>query len=348
MSWITAARRAVGLTAAIAFLAAFTPGCAKKITTVNAAYTTPEGVFTSKARLYLAEDAPIGLAIYWDRTGNGPSPDDSLLEIDPTYLDGPGAIHATILDQTVASAYQSFRREANGGLRQLQDYPLLPKRRWLDTHWELYNFTDLAPSSYAPPTYIGRGIVSGVVTRTSPLTNFAQLVGPGITPIFLDFQIFLDHESLPDSVFTPQDSIFGIHWTEVPNAAGYWIQVYSFTGDAFEKIRSAAPAPIYANKSRDNLIVFVPAPADSYRINFSPGEILTYTPLILGHQYLARISAVDATGGLIGYSYGDSDQIIGFPPADSLFASKFTRFPLGAYRVNPKHPTSIPRLTLRH
>lgn len=342
MSWITAARRAVGCAGAIALLVALVPGCAKKITTVNAAFTTPEGIFNPNARLFLAPDSPIGVNVYADLTGNGPSPDDTFLVSYPAYLDGPGAIHATILDQTVASAYQSFRREGNGGLRLLQDYPLLPKRRWLDTHWELYNFTDLSPSSYSPPTYIGRGIVSGVVTRTSPLTNFAQLVGAGIVPIFLDFQIFLDRQSLPDSVFSPQDTIFALHWSEVPNATGYWIQIYSFTGDAFEKIRSAAPAPIYANKSRDNLVAFVPAPADSYRITVSPGQVLTYTPLIIGHQYLARISAVDASGGLIGYSYGDSDQIIGYP-ADG----QYVRFPIGAYRVNPKHPTSIPRLTLK-
>jgi len=305
-------------------------GCAKKITRVDSSYDAPEGTPTGQARLIVRPDIPIQYARYFDRLNVGaPIPVDTLFsrfDIFPSVLDtlasghirdtvitiyetGPGAVSGLIADSTAASTYQVLRRESGGGFRVAHDYVLNPKRRWIDTGWEAYAFTDPIPSSYRPPTYLGRGLFSDQVTRASPLTNRGTLTSSFVDTLRFNYQGQIEDKDLPDSTYTPPDSVFGLHWAQVAGADGYWIQIYQFTGNASEQIRSSLPASLYLGNSRDFFVGFVAAPADSYRLGESGAIVLTRRTIINHQDYLARITAVNASGQLLAHSYGRPTRV---------------------------------------
>jgi len=336
-----------GLMLACAALTLATTGCTKKQTLVDPSYSQPEGVSVPDARLLLKSDIPITYLSYFDRLNvGGPTPSDTLfttphdtlesghirLGIFQIYESSPGAIGGEILDHTPASSYQALRRESGGGFRVLQKSALIPIRRWLDSEWEAYLFTDPAPSSFQPPTYIARGLFAGAVTSASPLSNRSLLVPTSFDTLFFDYQGRIDPNDFidaNDSTYTPPDSIFGLHWAQVSGAAGYWIQIFQFTGDAFEQVRSSAPAPLYLNKSRDFFVGFVPAPADSYRLGTPGADVLTRRTLLNHQDYFARISAVDGTGRLLAYTYGRPTRVPGG------VRNTWSVFWRGAIRIRP-------------
>jgi len=307
-----------------AVLALGLAGCAKKITQVDSSYDAPEGTPTGQARLLVRPDIPIEYIEYFDRLNVGaPTPVDTLFYTPyntlasghvkvgefTLYESGPGAVSDLIVDSTAASTYQVLRRESGGGFRVAHDYVLNPKRRWLDTGWEGYAFTDPIPSSYRPPTYLGRGLFSDQVTLTSPLTNLGVVTSNFVDTLRFNYQDQIELRDLPDSTYTPPDSIFGLHWAQVAGADGYWLQIYQFTGNASEQIQSSLPAALYLDKSHDFFVGFVPAPADSYRLG-EPGAIILSRRTIVNHQdYFARITAVDASGQLLAHSYGRPTRV---------------------------------------
>src|SRR5262249_29657136 len=146
-------------------------GCAKKITQVDASFTTPEGTFSSSAHLIVQDDLPTRIFTFLDRPPLGGGAEDTLISIDLAYPVGPGAIDGLVIDGTPATGYEVLRQESTGGYAQLKDFMLRPAVRWLDTGNEAYRFTDTAPAGASPYTYVGRGVVGGVVTTASPLTN---------------------------------------------------------------------------------------------------------------------------------------------------------------------------------
>ncbi len=293
-------------------------GCAKKVTSADPNYTAPEGRLSADARLIVFPDAPITVQTWGDAEPEGPGAGDSLVSTEQVYLLGPGAIHGTIFDGTAASAYQVLRRDPNGGYRQLKDYVLNPVRRFLDSQWELYTWDDTRPSGYAPASYLGRGVVAGAVTPTSPLTNPGELAGTAIADLAYT------------GLTAPPDSNITMKWRPVSGAKGYWMHVYQFKGGPEERILSASPAPFVPNLTRDFFVGYVPAPADSYKIGMPGALVLTRRTLLMSIEYLVRVSAVDASGRMIATTYGVNDVV----PGDK----SYRRFRLGAVKVQPKRP----------
>jgi hypothetical protein len=313
--------RAVALAIAVG-LALTMAGCAKKVTSVDASYTAPEGQRDADARLIVYADAPLTVELWADLPPDGPLlPDGSHDDADTlvsrqTFPVAPGTLHGTIFDGTAASGYQVLRRESNGGFAQLKDFVLTPSLRFLESHWETYTFSDGQPSGFQPPSYVGRGLVSGVVSAASPLTNVAELAGADIP------------ELTYAGSSSPRDSNIAMSWEPVAGAAGYWIQIYQFTGDAESELLASQPAPLVSNFARIFFVGYVPAPATSYKLGHSGALVLTRRTLLNSAEYLVRITAVDDRGRMVGFSYGDWEYVRG--------TGFYVRYRLGAVKVTPR------------
>lgn len=293
-------------------------GCSKKITRVDSAYTQPEGTPSADARLVIYPDVPVQIEVWGDVLPPGRGPEDTIQTVELRYLSGPGTIHGTIFDGTPASGYQVMRRESNGGFLAIEDFVLPPIRRWLQSQWEAYQFTDADPSGFSPATYLGRGVVAGVVTQSSPLTNRGLLTSGTV-----DTLRYLGNRA-------PLDSLITMKWQPVAGAVGYWMQIYQLIGSNAEKLLSASPAPISTVKTRENFVGYIAAPADSFKIGQTTAQIFTYVPLISGIEYFVRVSAVDSQGRMIAFTYGDEETLLG--------VDNYRTFLLGAVKVLPTPP----------
>ena len=350
------ARAAILAGVALAVLGA--AACTKKVTTVDANFTAPEGVASSGARLVVWREAPNQLYIFKRAVESDP-PEPDTLEDSLSFSSGvPGQLHGAILDSTAASAYQVYRREPNGGALGLYDFTSAPARRWLDRGWETYHFVD--PDTSLPShTYRGRGVVGGVVTLSSPLTNEASDTVRAVAGIAYTGQTGFD----PAGDASPLDSLFLMEWETVPNAAGYLIHVYQPGFNlitAEENILSGMPAPLFIGKSRDILVAYLPAPSPpgptvSFRMP-SPGarppeaRVMTVRETRFGQEYRVRIAAVDAFGQLLAYTPGNfSQRLTGLLPGGrTLPGTHYAVFRLGGVRVVPSRPTPpVPRARAR-
>ena len=106
-------RRIAALTAFVVVALALA-GCTKKLTSVDPAFTAPEGHTAPDARLILHTDQSVTLETWADLPPDGADPTDTLLTTE-TVAFAPGTLHGLILDGTPASGYQVLRREGNGG-----------------------------------------------------------------------------------------------------------------------------------------------------------------------------------------------------------------------------------------
>jgi hypothetical protein len=294
---------------ALAASALLTLSCSKKPTGVDASYTTPEGRPSDASRLTVWTTSPNSAARYTDLAPIGPGPEDVFLGTASYRRYPDGTLLGMLFDGTQASGFQVLRREPNGGLVSLDDFVHPPTRRWLDGKWELYEFIDPQPSS---PTYIGRGLIAGQVTESSPLTNEAKLGGTTtVSNIPLSF---------------PTDTT--VLWGSVTGAAVYIAHIYQLReAPPLEQILSGAPAPIYRGLSRDFFLGIPDTPQTIGRNLPFAGTVLTRRDMPPA-QYLARISAIDANGQLIAYSVGDS--------LDVTREGGYERFPSGA-AILPRH-----------
>jgi hypothetical protein len=308
---------ALGVLAAVA-------GCAKKVTSVDAGYTTLEGRPDANARMLAWYDTPDTVLVYRDLGTPGPSPDpdaetDTLYERVATYATGPGIIHTLLIDKTPALGYQFYRYASNGGLQQLTDYTIAPSVKWLSSGWEMYSLTDASPSGYRPSTYVGRGLLEGKVTTNSPVTNLAIATGTSPSAATIKFT----------ANTSPTDSLFQMSWTPAAGAAGYWIHIYQFQSSATLETRrsSGAPAPILDGGVKHVFVGYVDGSTTSYKLGQPGAEVLTFTAPIRGQSYYVRITAVDAHGNVIAWMHGDSQlhMLDGF----------YEYIPLGAVLVNP-------------
>lgn len=329
-------RRIVALTA-FALVTLAVAGCTKKVT-VDPGYTMPEGRYQADARMILYPDISIPVEVWRDTVPEGPSDTDWLLYSETVTL-SPGSMYGAIMDGTPATAYQVLRRERNGGFSQLSDYLLNPSQRFLDSQWEMYVFQDAHPSGYSPATYVGRGVVAGQVTTSSPLTNLAEQVEPAtVQPLIYTGEAF------------PADSNISMSWRAVDDAVGYWIQIYDFKGTTEERLLSAQPAPFVTSKIRNMFVGYVAGQAStSYHIGDPGALVLVQHPLLKGVQYSVRISAVNAQGRMIAFTYGPSARlsdnypgIIRFmyqDPATGSSQARYKYYRLGAYVVMPSNPS---------
>ena len=337
-----------GLLAAVAMAALSLFGCAEKITTVDPSFTAPEGAASTQAGLGVWREIPNHLYIY--RRGNldaDPPIPHVLVDSVTMATTLPGQIHGVIRDSTTSNSYQVYRREPNGAYRELYDFSAVPARRWFDRGWEIYHFTD--PDTVVPTrTYLGRGVVGGGATLASPLTNEASDLVRSVENITYTGGTGFNVVGDP----APLDSLFQMKWQKVTNAVAYYIHVYQWSFNLIqleEQIASGMPAPLFIGKSRDILVAYMPAPNPSpSEVTFTmptPGarpaeaRILTCRETRYGQEYLVRISAVDANGQLIAYTYGsNSQELTVLPDGTTLPSSVFAVFPMGAVKVVPSRP----------
>jgi hypothetical protein len=276
-------------------------GCASKVTRVDASYVSPEGTPSANTSLVVFEDREVLSYVYLDFSPPGPDPGDVLSDVVSYRRGTPGMVHGMIADGTAASGFQVFRTEAGGGTRQLLDYPTVPKHRWLDTGWELYAFSDGAPTTDPKPTYQCRGLIEDAATVNSPLSNRGILSDTSLVNLHLR----VIHE-LPPAYYT--DSLFTVTWDAVPKTAYYTLQVYTLRGDLRsepERIVAAAPAPFFDGKADDIYSVLVAGNKTSYKLETPALRLLTRRRTFYDKDYLARVAAIDSSGRMIGFSFGD-------------------------------------------
>ena len=290
--------------AALAIVAAMmsTAGCAKKKLTVDPTFTTPEGLPSANARLIVYQD--IGNLVYAKHEFPPNSGVFLLDSIFTVYNFGPGTVQGTVLDGTAASGYQMLRREAGGGFAAFKDFALTPAVRWLQSHWEAYAFNDQPDVGYQPPTYEGRGILSGSITTGSPLTNEATLNGSSVG----------DVRVLQPRIDTcPGDELPSVTWTAVPSAAAYLIQTFQYRGDirvGSEKFVYGIPAPVAIGKVHDYFIGIIPPTTTTYKLGDPGALILQNVPMIGPDRFFFRVSAVDSSGRLIGCTVGSHPDTV--------------------------------------
>jgi hypothetical protein len=323
----------------LALLALAAAGCGHKINRVVDPHAVVEGRLDTTAVLLVWPDTPVTISVWADSVPVGPakqgeeeSDKDNIISTFTYAREAPGVLHTMVLDHTNASGYQMFRRSADGGFEAMTDYTLLPSRKWLSTQWELYELTDRHPSTYSPATYLGRGLLSGVVGPNSPMTNEALFAG-----------------SLPTATITyqdslgPADSLFRMTWSSVPGAAGYWVHVYQFRNTASndEVRQSGTPAPIWNGRVKDQFVGYVPAaatpgPFASYTLGGPGARVLMFTPPIHGQEYLVRVTAVDPNGRVTAFMGGGR-----FDDKIEQGDGTYNRVSVAATRVTPSKGKAV-------
>lgn len=322
-------RRPLALAAMMFALGALAlTGCSKKLTTVDSGYTTPEGTPTANAKLVVYPDKATQRLYYLDLPPPGPDATDPLDRVQ-TYRNGTDqTAHGVILDGTAANGYQVLRVENGGGLRVLKDFTSWPVQRWLDTGWELYSFDDNDSTRALPAQYEGRGMVSGVVSGSSPITGISTITDTSVTDIHVSI-IFGNRGLIPPEPYI--DSLFTLQWTPVNGAAAYILDVYQLRGDLRsedERALSGVPAPLFFGRTKDIYIQLLPPTVTRYKLGDAVGTTLTRTQTFYGRVYSARVTALDAQGKMIGFSSGDLR--LG-PGGDG----EYSIYPLGSIEVSP-------------
>ncbi|HET9327341.1 MAG TPA: hypothetical protein VFQ05_11245 [Candidatus Eisenbacteria bacterium] len=265
----------------------------------------------------------------WSSPGTGEVFQDTYLSEELVYAAGPGATRGFIFDFTPASEFEILRKNG-GSFLPIFDYLLPPARRYLGFNTDVFEFSDRSPGS--SPEYIGRGTASGTVVSGAPKTN----IGTGGSDPLPSGITLTSVNGLDPRVPPPVDSIFRLAWSEVPNAAGYWVHVYQFAGqDSADLVATGLPSPTYLGVTQDQLIVFVPAdPSADLTI------VRTKYPLLTGLLYQARITAVDDSGRLIARSHKNLADLMAdlTTPADWL--ANFEDYSLfrkeGSYSISPR------------
>jgi len=312
---------------ACALAATLLSSCSSKVTAVDSSYTMPEGVTSPYAQMVVWNDQPTVMRFYHDNQPADPDVTDSLLFVSPLAAYPAGTHRGMIIDSTQADRYQIFRTEGNGGVRQLFNFALMPTRKWLQTLTEAYSFADQSPIGLS--SYIGRGLVSGVATPTSPLTNFPTVSTGALANINLD------------AVWYGNGKI-KLKWDQVPNAARYIVQVYTFRADIGSlenQVLSGVPAPLYDGEVSDDFVGFVPANVNLYFVGDSTRsdiKVIQVRPMIAGSSKFVRMAALDGQGHMIGITLGDPDPLKAFAHGDmglvrnALGIGTYMLYPLGA------------------
>jgi hypothetical protein len=361
-------RRPFGAAAATLVFAALTlSSCAERITNMTAENGPfPEGV-QANSDLILHMDTPIRV-MDWLQVGQSDvdtDETDDVLRSEVEFYDfGPGTLIGTVIDSSDAAQFDIFRQEAAGGYAQLQDVLVHPSKSWLQSHTEIYRFTDPAPAG-GLGAYVGRGIVNGTVTVNAPLTNRATILRSAVAG---DLKYLgnvaggTDVNGIPITTFpdTTHDSLFTMRWRRVNGAAGYWITVCPPTNATLSGAalyRSALPRPLLPERIPESYVLYYPQPASpdtaivhklvgdgELSAGLPPGppgtRLIHHRQMLTGVDYLVRIVAVDANGQMLTYTRDDAKA--------SAFLIRtndgYTIFPLGFVKVKPTRPEPPPGL----
>lgn len=313
-------------------------GCSKKkLASVDPGYTTLEGRPDANAQLVAWADTPDTSLVFEDREPRGPDIPgtdraDVLIARNANYRSGSGVLNLLLLDGTAASGFQFFRRANNGGLEAITDYTIPASMKWLPLGWEVYALVDTRPSSYTPSTYVARGLLDGRVTTLSPVTNEAIATGPAPQPTI----------NLRYIAPTRTDRDSSISWTTVPGAAAYWVDIYQFksTASFHELVASGTPTPVMTGPVTHVLVARFDGVGASSPMTYVLGShvpgILVRSSLIPGRQYLARVTAVDASGRVIAWTHSRTQD------EDPYFDDWMLRQETGFYTYYPLAATPVP------
>ena len=279
-----------GLLSTALLLSLLASGCSRKLAS-DPGITMPEGVFSPDAQLVMSPDTGNPIAVYHG-TGGGGVAYDSTFQV---YLRTPGTTLGMLMDGTASSGFEMLRRQSSGSYAPIKDFLLTPVDRWLPGQWEAYLFYDGSASSYTPPTYIGRGKISGVITPNSPLTNEGVLMSAPIGTV--------NYTGTP----FPTDTLLAMSWDRVPGAVRYWMQIFTFRNDVrdiSELFPIGTRTPIAVGKVKNYFVGYIDAPATSYKLGDPGARVFTSTPLLHSNQYRLRIAAVSDDGRLLAITDG--------------------------------------------
>ena len=310
--------------------------CEKRPTGFDPNPNRPEGVTTTAAQLVGYRNQALRVMIR----------DYASTNIDSVVVGVsafPGATTMPLLllfDATQSNQYEMYRRDAGGRFQRTADFDLDSHFKYISAGVETYFTTDPDPGPYQPPTYLARGVLNGIATHDSPLSNEAQMLQTDLPQVTYNGELF------------PTDSLFTLSWIGVPGAAGYWIHAYEKPIASGQRVLCAIPAPLSYLTATDLLIGYYngnnPGGSVQYKLG-SPGLLtLRSNPPIVGHEYCVRITAVDGTGQVIAQTPGDLDSLsmtadLAYlaPPTFSQDKSKMF-FSLGGPRVTRRPPTHLP------
>lgn len=312
------ARKFAATAAVLALAGLLAAGCSKKQLTTQASFTVPEGTPSSELQLITFMDAAGNKLRITDRPAISKvnfAPDSSAdtiqadangnLDITPYRNFSPGTVRGLIINRSPAQGLEVWRTDPNGGARKIFDFALQPTKRYLTTGTDLYEFYDADPSRSAGATYYVRGLIGGTAGANSPLSNPSRPSTAALTTITYQAQRFGTPLNVSD--YHQADSLITMAWSPVLGASRYLIQIFRYQSRVLsleERILSGAPAPLLTGVSHDVFLAAVPGGTTVYRLG-DPGATVYYSePLRMRQEYYIRISALDASGALIGTTTG--------------------------------------------
>jgi hypothetical protein len=317
---------------------ALAAGCEKRPTGYDPNPNSPEGVPSTDARLVAYRNQALRVMVRDYASANI----DSVV-VGVAAFPGPTTMPLLLLfDGTQSNQFEMYRRDGGGKFQRTADFDLDSHFKYVSAGIETYFTTDPAPGSYSPPTYLARGVLNGVATHASPLSNESLMLQTDLPPVTYNGEL------------NPTDSLFVLSWVGVPGAVGYWIHAYEKPIAGGQRLQCALLGPLSYFTAGDMLIGFYsgnnPGTSVQYRLG-SPGLLtLIYNPPLLGRDYFVRISAVDASGQVIAQTPGDLDSLamsgdLAFlaPPTFSTDKSKVF-FSLGGPRVTRRQLGHAPAL----
>ena len=276
---------------------ALAAGCETRPTGYDPNPNSPEGVTTPDARLVAYRNQALRVMIRDYASTNI----DSVV-VGVQAFAGPTTMPLLLLfDGTQSNQFEMYRRDGGGKFQRTTDFDLDSHFKYVSAGIESYFTTDPEPGSYAPPTYLARGVLNGVATHKSPLSNEAMMLQTDLPPVTYNGELH------------PTDSLFTLSWVGVSGAIGYWIHAYEKPIAAGQRVTCSIPGPLSYLTAGDLLIGYYdgnnPGGSVQYRLG-SPGLLtLRYNAPLLGRDYFIRITAVDATGQVIAQTPGDLDSL---------------------------------------
>ncbi len=277
-------RTGCGLALALALLA----GCSKKVTAPNSR-TAPEGRQDGQMLMMgWTEQASISFTVADPGTPDNPA-DDVLAQLNRDFWIGPGVVRSATIDASPANEMQVFRVGADGNVQPLFDFLLPPSLRFIGSGLDLYEFVDRTPAP--PATYMGRGVVDGVVSPVSPVSNPIRV--SGTIDESLDFLVV-------PKLFAG-DSVLKIRYSEDSRAAFYLVEVNDAgpvlgNGSSFsaERRARAIPSPLQpGTRPLSSEFAVVPPGVGA------AGVEVTISSRVWPLSFYIRVSAFDADGRMV-------------------------------------------------
>jgi hypothetical protein len=305
-------------------------GCEKRPTGFDPNPNMPEGATSADVKLVTYRNVAWPVLVLDTESGNTQL-------VGASAFDGPEDTPLLlVLDGTPSNTFEMYRRDDGGRFVRTTDFLIQSKFKFVNFGFEEFFSPDLTPSHYSPPTYLARGLLDGVATHASPLSNESRMGNavPDFLPITYNGNL------------QPLDSLFTISWIGVPGAVGYWIHVFELPIPSAHALLASLPAPLAYKTAGDLLIGFYagnnPGGSIQYRLGDPLFRLKMERPL-LGHDYYVRITGVDESGQVVAQTAGDLANVALTADLASLLPPDFPPdksrlfFFTGGARVTRRH-----------